>query len=124
MSTALVIDDSRAMRLLVGSTLASFGFQVLEAGNGAEALRVIEEEPLRLSLLTVDWNMPVLNGLQFVRQIRSDVRFRHIPIVMITSECQPAQIEEALETGVDEYIMKPFNQDGLREKFALLGIGQ
>lgn len=124
MSTALVIDDSRSMRLLVGNTLAGFGYQVLEASNGAEGLRVIEKEPLRLTLLTVDWNMPVLNGLQFVRQVRSDIRFRHIPIVMITSECQPAQIEEALETGVDEYIMKPFNQEGLREKFALLGIGR
>ncbi len=124
MSTALVIDDSRSMRLLVGSTLAGFGFQIKEAGNGAEALKVIEDHPLQLSLLTVDWNMPVLNGLQFVRKIRADSRFRHIPIIMITSECQPAQIEEALDTGVDEYIMKPFNQEGLREKFALLGIGQ
>ena len=118
---ALVIDDSRAMRRIVGSTLESLGYEVRQAGDGREALDVLGEGWVP-ELATVDWNMPVMDGLQFVSAVRANPALRGMTIMMVTSESEQTQIVKALAAGAHEYLIKPFTADGLRDKLALLGL--
>ena len=118
---ALVIDDSRAMRRIVGSILAGFGYEVREAGHGREALDVLNEGWVP-DLATVDWNMPVMDGLQFVSAVRSNPAWRSLTLMMVTSESEHTQIVRALAAGAHEYVIKPFTADAIRDKLALLGL--
>ncbi len=118
---ALVIDDSRAMRRIVGSILAGFGYEVRDAGNGREGLDVLNEGWVP-DLATVDWNMPVMDGLQFVAAVRSNPAWRSITLMMVTSESEHTQIVRALAAGAHEYVIKPFTADAMRDKLALLGL--
>jgi two-component system chemotaxis response regulator CheY len=119
---ALVVDDSRAMQLILGRFLGEIGFEVSYAGHGREALGWLAQGG-RVDLLLVDWNMPVMNGLELVRAVRANVLRRHVKIVMVTSENSLATVALALGAGADEYVMKPFTTDVLREKLALIGCG-
>jgi two-component system chemotaxis response regulator CheY len=118
---ALVIDDSRAMRRIVGATLEGLGYEVRQAGDGREALDVLGEGWVP-DLATVDWNMPVMDGLQFVSAARANPALRGMTIMMVTSESEQTQIVKALAAGAHEYVIKPFTADGLRDKLALLGL--
>ena len=118
---ALVIDDSRAMRMLLKRELVALGFEVSEAGDGNEALaRLAELGPVDVVL--VDWTMPEMDGMTFVHQIRSDAAYEEMRVVMITSESDPAQIFHALMAGVDEYATKPITREALSEKLGLVGL--
>jgi two-component system, chemotaxis family, chemotaxis protein CheY len=118
---ALVIDDSRAMRMLLKRELVALGFEVSEAGDGNEALaRLAELGPVDVVL--VDWTMPGMDGMTFVHQIRSDAAYEEMRVVMITSESDPAQIFHALMAGVDEYATKPITREALSEKLGLVGL--
>jgi two-component system chemotaxis response regulator CheY len=112
----LVVDDSALMRGLVRRAIASFGpdgeLLVHEAGNGEDALRAIERSAIDLVLL--DWNMPVLDGLSFVKAVRA--RGVSTPIVMISAVTDPARIMEAAEAGVSDYIEKPVQVAELWER--------
>ena len=119
---ALVVDDSRAMRSMLGRIVRSLGFQVVDAVNGREALSLLQQG-LRPELVLVDWNMPVMNGLDFVRSVRSDAAHRDARVMMVTTEIENAQVSRALEAGADEYLMKPFTREALVEKLLLLGVG-
>ncbi|HUB24028.1 MAG TPA: response regulator [Tepidisphaeraceae bacterium] len=115
----LVIDDSRAMRMILKNALVSLGHEVAEAGNGQEALeRVKAAGPFGLAL--VDWNMPVLNGLEFVRAVRKDPANADMKMMMVTTEMETDQVVKALEAGANEYVMKPFTDDILKEKLAMV----
>jgi two-component system chemotaxis response regulator CheY len=118
---ALVIDDSRAMRRIVSSTLENLGFEVNQAGDGREGLDVLDGGWIP-DLVTVDWNMPVMDGLQFVSAVRSNPALRAMTIMMVTSESEHTQIVRALAAGAHEYVIKPFTPDALRDKLALLGL--
>ena len=118
---ALVIDDSRAMRRIVTSILEGFGYEVRDAGHGREGLDVLDEGWIP-DLVTVDWNMPVMDGLQFVSAVRSNPALRSMTIMMVTSESEHTQIVKALAAGAHEYVIKPFTADALRDKLALLGL--
>jgi two-component system chemotaxis response regulator CheY len=118
---ALVIDDSRAMRRIVGSILEDFGYEVRPAGDGREALDVLEEGYLP-DLACVDWNMPVMDGLQFVSAVRSNPAYRSVALMMVTTESETSQIVRALAAGAHEYMIKPFTADAMRDKLALLGL--
>jgi len=118
---ALVIDDSRAMRRIVSSTLENLGFEVNQAGDGREGLDVLDGGWIP-DLVTVDWNMPVMDGLQFVSAVRSNPAYRSMTIMMVTSESEHTQIVRALAAGAHEYVIKPFTADALRDKLALLGL--
>jgi two-component system chemotaxis response regulator CheY len=101
--------------------MRELGFDVVEAAQGREALaRLVDAAPIDLAL--VDWNMPEMNGLEFVLAARADARFAAIPIVMCTSETEMSQMVRALEAGASEYIMKPFTKDILRGKLELVGV--
>jgi two-component system, chemotaxis family, chemotaxis protein CheY len=118
---ALVIDDSRAMRRIVSSTLEKLGFEVTQAGHGREGLDVLSGGWVP-DLVTVDWNMPVMDGLQFVSAVRQNPAWRAMTIMMVTSESEHTQIVRALAAGAHEYVIKPFTADALRDKLALLGL--
>lgn len=118
---ALVIDDSRTMRRIVRATLAAFGYEVHEAEHGQAALDLLEGG-LEVDLACVDWNMPVLDGLQFVTRVRANPLWRAVTLVMVTTESEHSQIVRALAAGAHEYVIKPFTAEALREKLELLGL--
>ncbi|HJX42270.1 MAG TPA: response regulator [Geodermatophilus sp.] len=118
---ALVIDDSRAMRRIVTGTLEGFGYETRQAGHGQEALDVLYGGWVP-DLCTIDWNMPVMDGLQFVNAVRTNPAWRALTLMMVTSESEHGQIVRALAAGAHEYVIKPFTADALRDKLALLGL--
>jgi two-component system, chemotaxis family, chemotaxis protein CheY len=118
---ALVIDDSRAVRRIVSGTLEGFGYETRQAGDGQEALDVLHEGWVP-ELCTIDWNMPVMDGLQFVSAVRANPAWRSVTLMMVTSEGEQSQIVRALAAGAHEYVIKPFTADAIRDKLALLGL--
>ena len=118
---ALVVDDSRAMRKIIGGALRKLGYETVEAADGAEALKVLEAGPLP-DLATVDWNMPVMDGLTFVTQVRANRDYRALTLMMVTTEAEHGQIVRALAAGAHEYLIKPFTVESLEEKLSLLGL--
>ena len=124
MSKAMVIDDSRAIRMILANTLQELGYEVCHAGNGKEALAAVERENGGISLFLVDWNMPEMNGLEFVKHLRSDSRFSSVPLMMVTTETEMQQMTTALEAGANEYVMKPFTKEIIADKLRLMGVIQ
>jgi len=121
MSKAIVIDDSRAIRMILANTLTELGYEVSQAANGKEGLATVERESGPISLILVDWNMPEMNGLDFVKQLRSNARYSSIPLMMVTTETEISQMVAALEAGANEYVMKPFTKEIIAEKLRLIG---
>jgi two-component system chemotaxis response regulator CheY len=119
---ALVVDDSSAVRMILSRTLKEIGYEVFEAANGREALEVIETEKAGLKLVLTDWNMPEVNGLDLLKQVRQNPQLSSVVMVMVTTETELDQISTALEAGASEYVMKPFTKDILVEKLQSLGI--
>jgi two-component system chemotaxis response regulator CheY len=120
---ALVIDDSRTVRIIIGTILREVGIEVHEAGNGLEALEVLKHIP-DIELLLVDWNMPEMNGFDFVCNVRSQRDYDKVRILMVTSEAQGEQVTRALNAGANEYLMKPFSKEILVAKLNLLDVLQ
>jgi two-component system chemotaxis response regulator CheY len=122
MATALVVDDSKTIRTILSKTLRELGFEVREAGNGIEALEVIQAEKTAVTLILVDWNMPEMNGLELLKRLRQNPEFSSLVVVMVTAETELDHIAEALEAGANEYVMKPFTKDIIVGKLQLAGI--
>lgn len=118
---ALIIDDSRAMRGILKKIVEPLGFTTVEAGDGAQGMAALAENPA-FDLVLVDWNMPVMNGLEFVKACRSEPAYKELRIVMVTTETEPHQMVRALMAGIDEFVMKPFTADILVEKLKLIGV--
>jgi two-component system chemotaxis response regulator CheY len=121
---ALVIDDSRAMRMIISQTLAGCGFEVVQAANGRLGLEKMDREGTAFHVVLVDWNMPELNGLEFVQQVRANPAFNGVPLVMVTTETEIEQMARALEAGANEYVMKPFTREVIEDKLRLVGVIQ
>jgi two-component system chemotaxis response regulator CheY len=119
---AMVIDDSRAMRLILRRITTQLGFDVCEAGNGKEALEYLAGATELPTFALVDWNMPEMNGLDFVTAVRADQRLRSMTLMMVTTESELGQIVRGLAAGAHEYVIKPFTPDAIEEKLALLGL--
>jgi two-component system, chemotaxis family, chemotaxis protein CheY len=119
---ALVIDDSRAMRGILKRILLPLGFEVREAANGKEALDLLWNEDLNPELALVDWNMPEMNGLDFVIAVRKQKHLRQMTLMMVTTEAEHGQIVRALAAGAHEYVIKPFTTDAIVSKLAYLGL--
>ena len=122
MEKAMIIDDSRAMRRILGQTIRELGFEVSEASNGRDALAKLDNMGPPVRLMLVDWNMPEMNGLEFITQLRQDERFQGSLIVMVTTETAVDQMVNALEAGANEYVMKPFTKEIIQDKLRLLGL--
>lgn len=120
MKTCLVVDDSRVIRKVARRILEDIGFVVAEAADGMEALAWCRTEMPTAILL--DWNMPVLNGLEFLKQLRREPSGAGPVVVFCTVENDPDHIVRALDAGAAEYIMKPFDSDILESKFAEAGL--
>ncbi len=118
---ALVIDDSKPVRSILTRMLRNLDFETAEAANGREGLALLQEWG-KPDLATVNWQMPELDGLQFIRAVRADARYRDLPILMISSESEPSRVATALSAGANDYIIKPCTQKSLTEKLRRLGI--
>jgi two-component system, chemotaxis family, chemotaxis protein CheY len=117
---ALVVDDSVPARRHAGRMLAELGFEVFEAGDGAEALQAMSRlGPVELVLL--DWNMPYVDGLWFLRSLRKEAIYKDVLVVMATGNTDMASVQQALGEGANEYLMKPFTQPLLLDKLTILG---
>jgi two-component system chemotaxis response regulator CheY len=119
---ALIVDDSRAMRTLLTRLMTGNGFEVTQAGDGQEALDALTASPDLPDIALVDWNMPVMDGLEFITEVRRNNEWRQITLMMVTTEGEHGQIVRALAAGAHEYLIKPFTADALVEKLALLGL--
>jgi len=118
---ALVIDDSRTMRMIVSKILHEIGFEIVEAKHGLDALEQLQKSG-KFDMAMVDWNMPEMNGFDFVVKVRSDHTYDDMRLVMVTTETEMSHVAQALQAGANEYVMKPFTKEIILEKLNVLGI--
>ena len=119
---ALVVDDSSTTRMILKQILAAHGFDTVEAADGSEALEQMGRHD-EIELALVDWNMPVMNGFDFIVEARKQSKYDDVVMMMVTTESEIDKVAAALEAGANEYLMKPFTKDILAEKLMLLGMG-
>jgi len=118
---ALLLDDSKTMRTIIAKILNELGFEVLHAANGREGLeRLRQIEGIDLAL--IDWNMPEMNGIDFLQAVRSERKWDRMRLMMVTAETELDQVDRAMALGANEYVMKPFTKELLLEKLQLLGV--
>jgi two-component system, chemotaxis family, chemotaxis protein CheY len=118
---ALVVEDSKTIRMILCEYLRKMDIQVVEAADGREALeRLSEMQPPDLVL--VDWNMPVMSGIDFIREVRKLQIYDPLPLIMVTTNSESEYLGTAMEAGANEYIQKPCTLDALREKIERLGL--
>jgi len=120
MKICLVVDDSRVVRKVARRIVEGLDFEAAEAADGLEALAFCRSAMPDVVLL--DWAMPVMDGMEFVRRLRQEPGGEGPVVVFCSSENEPAKIEQALDAGADEYIMKPFDGDIVEAKFAQVGL--
>ena len=114
---AMVVDDFSTMRRIVRKILKDLQFQeIIEAENGVEALRLLESH--KVDLIVSDWNMPTMTGLELLKRVRADERFKGLPFLMVTAEAQKENIIEAIQAKVSNYVVKPFSPAVFTEKLA------
>jgi two-component system, chemotaxis family, chemotaxis protein CheY len=119
----LVVDDSKTIRSILKGYLTKWGFEVTEAVNGVDALAQLKQME-HADLVLVDWNMPEMDGVAFVRAVRADHGYDALPLMMVTTNSELDNVATALDAGANEYIMKPFTGDMIKEKLELLGFLQ
>jgi two-component system chemotaxis response regulator CheY len=117
---ALIVDDSRFVRGLLRSFLEEKGIECTEAGDGKAGLDQLHGEQ-GFDLALIDWNMPVMDGLEMLKRLRAE-GFSAVKVLMVTTEAENDHILRALDAGADEYLMKPFDDEALTEKLAMLGV--
>lgn len=111
----IAADDSRLVRGIIEKTVASIGYEAIHAANGKEALNILEIDGQDIKLVLLDWNMPVLNGIDVIKNMRGDDRFKNIPVLMVSTESEDAKIQEAINAGAQGYLAKPFTPEQLIE---------
>lgn len=118
----LVVDDSSTMRRIIKNTLFRLDYEdVFEGEDGIQGWNILDQNP-DIGMLITDWNMPEMNGLELVKKVRADQRFSDLPIIMVTTEGGKVEVVTALKAGVNNYIVKPFTPQVLKEKLsAVLG---
>ena len=117
----LVIDDSKTMRSFLSYIARDLGFQTQEACDGLDALEVVRKsDPFVVAL--VDWDMPRMNGLDFVKAIRADPAHADLKLMMVTAQSSLTAVVEALECGANDYLMKPITKEMVADKLRVLGV--
>ena len=111
----IVADDSRLIRGIIEKTATSIGFEVLQAANGKDALNHLEAGGKEINLVLLDWNMPMMNGIDVLKNMRADDRFKEIPVLMVSTESEDDKIKEAIDAGAHGYLTKPFNAEKLTD---------
>lgn len=118
---ALIVDDSRPIRRIESDILKDLGFDTCDACHGKDALAQLQNGP-RPDVVLVDWNMPEMDGLEFIKAVRKDGRYSGMVLMMVTTETESDQMLRAFSAGADEYLMKPFAKEALVEKLRILGL--
>lgn len=121
MAKILIVDDAQIVRVICRRFCVGMGFQTFEAENGEIALDVVRQHP-DLKIILLDWYMPVMDGITFLRTLRADTSLAQPRVVICTSNTELANVELALEAGANEYLMKPFDDDLLWEKILEAGV--
>jgi two-component system chemotaxis response regulator CheY len=118
----MIVDDSRIMRHTVKGVFSGITStcKFIEAQDGEEALELLESQPQTVHLVLLDWNMPKLSGIDFLKQVRAMEKYKEMPIIMVTSEASKFNVIEALKNGATDYITKPINLELLKSKLAKL----
>jgi len=112
----LCVDDVFVIRKMVKVTVDALKGELLEAANGKDALDLVEKNEGKIDLILLDWNMPEMNGMEFLRAVKSNEKFRHIPVIMNTTESEKSKIIAAVQAGASNYIIKPFTEQELSKK--------
>jgi two-component system chemotaxis response regulator CheY len=120
MRTCLIVDDSKVVRMVARKILEGLGFEIVEAEDGQQALDVCMAEMPAAVLL--DWNMPVKNGIEFLRELRALEGVEQPVVVFCTTENDMTHIQAAIRAGANEYIMKPFDSEIIESKFTQVGL--
>jgi two-component system, chemotaxis family, chemotaxis protein CheY len=120
MKTCLIVDDSKIVRKVVRRIVEVFGFNILEAENGREAVDHVRANVVDVIIL--DWNMPVMDGMECMKEIRADATLVQPKIIFCTTENEFSKIQQAIMNGADEYVMKPFDEAIIAGKLRQLGI--
>lgn len=111
----LVVDDFHTMRRIVINLLKQLGFSnVVEAADGREALDKVRSD--KIELVVSDWNMPNMTGIEFLKELRADEKYKTLPFIMVTAEGKKENVIAAVHAGVSNYVVKPFNAATLKEK--------
>jgi two-component system chemotaxis response regulator CheY len=118
----LVVDDSRAMRSMLRMFVQEVGFEVVEAADGALAMEAMRAHAPDIGLCLVDWNMPNVDGLAFVKMLRRERAFADVKVMMVSAESDMGKVARALMVGADEYAIKPMTREAFHEKLQLLGL--
>jgi len=115
----LLVDDSVTMRRIQKTQITTLGVSdILEAGDGQEALGKLKSN-MPIDMVLLDWNMPIMDGITFLRTVRADPAYKDVKIIMCTSESEKSRVVEALKAGANNYIVKPFTPEALKEKLGL-----
>jgi two-component system chemotaxis response regulator CheY len=121
----LSVDDSAIIRKIIKMAVEVIEYEFLEAGDGEEALNVIHEHYSNIALILLDLNMPGINGFELLKIIKSDDRFKNIPVMMVTTESEKLSIIKAIQAGANHYVVKPFSMEEITKKmFEALGKGE
>lgn len=120
MKTCLIVDDSKIVRKVSRAIIEPMGYAILEAENGEEALQQALAHPVTVIML--DWNMPVMNGLEFLKKLRATPDIEQPLVIFCTTENEMSKIIEAMQAGANEYVMKPYDENIIRGKFEQLGL--
>jgi len=118
---AFVVDDSRTMRSIMKGILKDLGYDTIDAVDGKDALRVLASSP-KPDVMLIDWNMPEMNGFELMLAVRDNPTCKDVPLLMVTTETEMDMVVKALGAGANEYIMKPFDREVVREKLQILGL--
>ncbi len=120
MKTCLIVDDSSVVRKVAARIVRDLGFSPVEADNGQTAYEACENAMPDAVIL--DWNMPIMSGVEFLEKLREMENGKHPKVVLCTTENDVAHIQRAIQSGADEYIMKPFDSEIIESKFAQVGL--
>ena len=112
----LFVDDSPVIKKVVKKSIEAIGYELIEASDGKQGLAVLEKEYKEVKVILSDWNMPVMNGFDFLKAVKANSSFQHIPVIMITTEGEKANINSAIQAGAANYLLKPFKNDELTDK--------
>ena len=118
---ALVVEDSRAIRSIIGATVKELGFELIEAAHGREALERLAGAG-RVDLVLIDWKLPEPEGLEFLSALRGNQAWKETVILLLTTEAHAGQVGPALDAGANGYLTKPFTKHALRERLQLVGL--
>ncbi len=115
----LLVDDSVTMRRIQKTQINGLGItDIIEAGDGQEALGKLKSN-MPIDMVLLDWNMPVMDGMAFLKTVRADAAFKDVKVIMCTSESEKSKVVEALKSGANNYIVKPFTPEALKEKIGM-----